>query len=311
MPSKFRRVFWISLITLSNIYYGLSPFISLLVIKRGVAFDNIALYRDLTTLVGFGVTLATVTAGYRFGKKADIENQYMQYIKDLGAGWIASTILVLPVFLSPDEIWRGAAQGILVRSATSGYETGAIIFSGIVLGRLIDDRFKVSREWNTLIIRPLIAYNGVKFIGDLIRTVLVRYSMIYGISVSMMGSYSFLIALVTYPIWLWYLRRMLSAGRKINLAEEYGSVLFTIWAISVAKMTLKRISNALLYQSISGLADLLEFLFDYALNLIGSTVGVFGLAFALICLGYVNTRHRYAAELNESGKGQEHSPTHP
>jgi len=78
----------------------------------------------------------------------------------------------------------------------------------------------------------------------------------------------------------------------MDLAEECRSVLFTIWAASVARMSLSYISNAVIYQSVTGLADLPGFIYNYVIKLAGSTVSVFGLAFALICLGYVSSMYR-------------------
>ncbi len=294
MTGKLRRVFWIglTLTTLSNIYHGFSAFFPLFLIRRGMASGNMGFYMDLFTLVGFGVTLGTVMVGYRFTRKADIEKEHMQIIKDLGLGWIVSTILVLPVFLSSDEMWRSLAQVTLMRSATSGYVTGAILFSGMVLGWIIEDRFVISRELNMVILKPLVVYHGVKFIERFIMTTLISNSMYGGLNIREIGTYSFIMGLLIYPIWLWYLKRMLSSGKKIDLAEEYGSVLFTLWAASAARMSLSYISNAVLWQSFSGLADLPEFIINYAIKLAESTVSVFGLAFALICFGYISSLRR-------------------
>ncbi len=302
MSIKSKRIFIFSLLLsiLSNVYRGLTPYTSLYLHQIGIR--NIEIYGDLIKLIGYGITLLIVRTGYRLGKTTNIENEYMDYVKALGAGWIASLLLLTPSLLSSDETWRQVAQSTLLQSTMSGHLTGVKLFSGLVLGWLVDNEFKITRTWYLEIRKPVLVYNGVVLVSTLIRNVLftVFLGEIGNTNIRSYGVYSTILSLLTYPVWIWYLSQMLSSGRNVDLREDYGSILYTIWVPSVVVMSLIYFSNALITQNVNGLMDLLDFMLTYVLKLVESSLGVFGVAFSLLCFGYVHSRYRYSTQLNRS-----------
>ncbi len=296
-----RKIFMISFIltTLSNIYRGLSPWTQIYLHVWGIPYQYLWFYRDLIQLLGYGITLITILAGYRLGKTSDLENEYMDYVKVLITGWIFSTVLIFALFLSPNENIRQNAFGLVLQSASLGSNVCAYIFSGIVLGWLIDDGFKISRTWNLEVRKPVLVYYSIFLVKSLILQVLFSHFLgqIGNSNIRAYGSYSTLLHGLSYPVWIWYLSKMLSAGRKVDLREDYGSILFTIGGHSVAVMSLISFSQAVFNWDVNGLMDILQFMLSYVLKLIGNILGVFGIAFTLVCFGYLHSKLKLNAHI--------------
>ena len=81
----------------------------------------------------------------------------------------------------------------------------------------------------------------------------------------------------------------------IDLESDYGSVLYTFWVPSIAGSILTYITHVAFYFYRSGM--LFAIPIAYNLKLIGPTLAILGLPFALLCYGYLNSKYRYNAQL--------------
>ena len=142
-------------------------------------------------------------------------------------------------------------------------------------------------------------YYGVLLLRALSQRVL-SYTLLNSSNRALSVWYTTVLSWVVFPFWLWYLVRMLSSGRRIDLKEEYGSVLYTIWVPSVVYSTLSYFAVIVFYYLRDPSLSMLEIPVAYGLKFVSSTLGVLGLPFGLLCYGYINSRYRFNAQLNNT-----------
>ncbi len=293
----YARVFWISLIlsTFSNLQYGSNLFLPLF---HGYSVgQDIDFYRFVFDFLWYVLSFITIYIGYRIGKDADIENEYQGLIKSLGAGWIASSLIFVPFYLSSDDVLRTIANVTTIYGFTGGYRVAAVLFSTMTIGWITRDGIRFKREWNPVILRPVLVYNGVLLFRALSQRVL-NYTLLNSSNRAPSLWYMTVLSWVVTPFWIWYLVRMLSSGRRIDLKEEYGSVLYTIWVPSIVYSTLSYFAVIVFYYLRYQSLSMLEIPVAYGLKFVSSTLGVLGLPFGLLCYGYIHSRYHFNVQLN-------------
>ncbi len=284
------RVFWISLIltTLRNLFYWPKPFLSTYLVANGVL--NTEYYRYIIDLLGYTISLATIYIGYRIGRNMDIKNEYRFVIKYLGAGWIASSLICVPVYIFSDEVWRSMIITSILYVFTLRLNVGAVLFSSMTLGTVIRDGMRFKKEWNPVILRPVLVYNGVLLLQSLGQR-MKSFILLNSSNRSAPLWINTVLGLIVYPFWLWYLFRMYSSGRNIELKEDYGSVLYTILVPTLVYLTLSHLGTMIFYYLRDpSLMMLLNLPVAYGLRFVSSTLGILGLPFALLCYGYINSK---------------------
>lgn len=296
-----RRVYWMSLVTtfISGTYSAVSPFLSLLIIGRGGDYSSVKFYRELFKVLWMLVTFGIIYVWYRMGKTADMKHDYKSHIQSMGASWVVYTVLLVPMYFTiTEEMWKSSIQIALTQSVFSGYSVGAMMFSALTLGWLVEERPVFRKEFNQVILRPVLIYNGVKLLQSILRDYIYHLNFTTSLSIRSMGTYNAVIGALVFPIWIWYLTRLLGAGKNIELKTDYPIIMFTLWAPNVAKRLLSEVSQILFrYFTYSATPDFLDILYDLAFMLINSVKGLMGLAFGLVCLGYLNSRYQSLDEV--------------
>ncbi len=279
------RVFWMSLVlsTLSILTNWGSPIVHMYLIPLIGKYTEY--YRFFFDLLYYSLLLVTIFVGYRIGRNADYQSEYKGFIKFMGIGWIVSSLVCIPSYLFVDSAWR--ELDVIPYVFTVGLNVCAILFSSITLGWITRDEINFKREWNPVILRPVLVYNGLLLLRSLAQRVLRHIDLNSSNPAAISRSMSVL-RWSLLPIWLWYLVRMLSSGRRIDLKEDYGSVIYTFWVSSVALLTLSElVSIAYYYARFQSLSMLSNLPWTYVRRLVGSTIGVLALPFALLCYGYI------------------------
>lgn len=109
-----------------------------------------------------------------------------------------------------------------------------------------------------------------------------------------MGQYNLVVGSLLFLVWGWYISKLLSCGREIELKEEYVSVLFTLWVVNIAGKTVSRAVRVVIdYQYDYDPWVLVDFLYDVIKSVLTSSLGLMGLGFGVICLGYIHSRYKY------------------
>lgn len=283
------RVFWISLVLSTSriLTDWASPIVHNYLIPWIGNYTEY--YMFIFDLLGIILSLIAIFVGYRIGRNTDYKSEYEGFIKFIGIGWIASSLVCVPSYLFVDSAWR--ELDAIPYVFTVGLNVCAILFSSITLGWIARDGFQIKREWNPVILRPVLVYNGLL----LLRPLLQRTISFIRLNNSNPGAFSSwqmsVIRWSVLPIELWFLVRMLSSGRRIDLKEDYGSVIYTFWVSSVALLTLSElVSIAYYYARFQSLSMLSNLPWTYVRRLIWSTHGILGLPFALLCYGYINSK---------------------
>ena len=93
---------------------------------------------------------------------------------------------------------------------------------------------------------------------------------------------------------------MLSLGRRVDLKEDYGSVIYTFWVPSIAYLTLSElVTIAYYYARFQSLSLLGNLPLTYVSRLVGSILRVLGLPIGLLCYGYLHSRYSYNTQPSE------------
>ena len=160
----------------------------------------------------------------------------------------------------------------------------------MTLGTVIRDGIRFKKEWNPVILRPVLVYNGVLLLQSLGQR-MKSFILLNSSNRSAPLWINTVLGLSVYPFWLWYLFRMYSSGRNIELKEDYGSVLYTILVPTLVYLTLSHLGTMIFYYLRDpSLMMLLNLPVAYGLRFVSSTLGILGLPFALLCYGYINSK---------------------
>ena len=72
------------------------------------------------------------------------------------------------------------------------------------------------------------------------------------------------------------------------------SILITFWSVRIVRKTLSDVVRTVIeYQYYNDLSVLLEFIYDLGKSVLTTSLGVMGLGFGLICVGYLHSRYQY------------------
>lgn len=292
-----RRVFWISLITtvISMAYSAFNPFYSLYLIHMGIEASKIKFYREIIKVIWLGVSVGIIYVWFRIGKTADMKYNYKSYLKSMGLSWVIYSIALVPLyFLAEDELWKSIISMGLMNTVMSGYGIGAIMFSALTLGWLAEKRPVFTKEFHQVIVKPVVIYNGVKVAQSILGDYFFHLMYTTPMKTSTHGLYNTIVGVIVFPVRIWYLAKLLSSGRKIDLKTEYPSILFTLWVPRIARIVLTRTSDTLFhYVTHSELPDILNSLYKLTFSVVNSVPGLMGLAFGLICFGYLHSRYNF------------------
>lgn len=292
--SGFKLLFLMSfsMVTLRILALSLIAFIPVFMSYNG----DYRFYRNILQLFGTILSVVTVAAGYWYGKKADVAEYYRDYIRVMAYGWILSELLMGVGWFLSEDIVRYVFEVALMRGL-SGYSFVLPMFSGIVLGWLIEDKFSVSRVWSQDILRYVLVYQGAVLIQSLI-SVYLSHTLQAGASPARFGFYITALSFALTPLRLWFLWKMYQTGKQVELGVVYGSILFTLWTPRAIVMIIGSVLEMLFLSQMSAF----DWLFNLAENIVGVTIGVFGSAFALLCFGYIHSRYMHVEMLKNIEK---------
>jgi hypothetical protein len=134
------------------------------------------------------------------------------------------------------------------------------------------DGFRFKREWNPVILRPVLVYNSVLLIRSWGQRV-ISYILLNSPNFSTPLWVTSVLRYSVAPFWLWYIFMMYSSGRKIDLREDYGSILYTVLVPSLVYLTLSHIGIlAFYYLRDPSLWMLLNLPVAYGLRFVSSTL---------------------------------------
>ena len=284
--SGFKLLFLMSftIVTLRILALSLIVFTPVLMSYNG----DYRFYRNILQIFGYILSAVTVAAGYWYGKKADMENHYRDYIRIMAYGWIISELLMGVGWFLSDDIVRYVFEVALLRGL-SGYSFLLPMFSGMILGWLIDERFSVSRVWSQDILRYVLVYQGAVLVQSLIRVYLAQ-TIQAGASPARIGFYITTLSFALIPFSLWFLWKMYQTGKNVELGAVYGSVLFTLWAPRLIFSVINSTLEMILLSQMSAV----DWLLNLGEHLVSVSIGVFGSGFAVICFGYIHSRYTHS-----------------
>lgn len=269
---------------------GIAPILPSYLMDRGI--ENYEFVRLIANVIRSTVTVSTVYFAYRFGKSSELDKEYRDVSRNLVYGLVSSLLLLgLLYFVSGDSM-KDHYQMIFLMGMPSSYRVVAQIFAAICVGWLMRDGIKVEREWNPEIRIPVFVYTGALLLKSLVLNVAMYQLSTSGTRTSISWTLS-LLNWGTFPFWLWYMNKMLSSGKAVDLESDMGGILYTLWVPSVVLTVLNKIFNmAYDYLRYDDFSLIFKSLQSFGVKLIMSPFGVFGLPLALLCYGYFITKYR-------------------
>ena len=163
-----------------------------------------------------------------------------------------------------------------------------ILFSTIAFGWLARDGVSIERRIIMEIAFPFMVY----YFALILRSI--GYKVM---ALDRMGLTSYpaawlvtALAWLQSPLWIWYAYQMLKRGRELDLPSKYGSVLYTIWVSLMSYSFLSYLVEVVFYGIRTGWQDLTVPLARMP-KIIGPTLKVFSLPFAIICYAYLNSKY--------------------
>lgn len=281
------------------VYRVFSPYLSLYFVSRGAGLDSIGVYREALRFVFTLLNIYLIYSSVQLGRKFELEVRYKHVIGQFGRNWLLSFLLFIPLYFLLGEEWRSIVWSGLTIHFTSGYVVGAKMFSAISLGWLVERRLPMKLGWSREILKPVLVYYGIQFLTASARHIMFYRMVESGYSrsgFSQVSAYTSMLMSVIYPLFLY---RMLSAGRKINLEEDYPSVLYTLLVPKlVNRITSDGVHTVVMYILEPKVSVLLDFLYDTIIEFVNTPISLMGLVFGLICYNYLNSKYRYKSTLN-------------
>ncbi|MCW4013486.1 MAG: hypothetical protein NWF07_10920 [Candidatus Bathyarchaeota archaeon] len=248
-------------------------------------------FRNIFSLFSFIISILVVVSGFWFGRRVDLSRNYRKFLNGLGVSWVLAIVFLGCLWFFTEDMTR-AVYEISVMRALTGYSYLAPLFSGITLGWLVKERPTIKTEWNRDILRYVVFYQGALLVRALISNYIAMVYLYRGRNIELYGLFSWTSSLVLVPINLWYLWKMFETGKTVELDNEYGSILFTLWVPRVIVSVLISVTNMVMHQT-----PIIDMLINSVEDIIVTSISVFGVAFAVLCLGYIHSRYMFVEEL--------------
>ncbi len=283
----FNQIFLLSFIvlTLKLTYMSIDAFLPIILLSKYTIIEY-TIFRNIKDIIGVLLSASIIVAGYWFGKKADLANHYMDFIRAMVYSWILAELLAGVGWVLTDSMFRTFFEAALA-NGLRGYIYFTPLFSGITLGWLVKERFTVKPVWSEDVLRYVLIYQGALLARSVIGVYLSK-TLLYSSHqpVAVYGLYSTVLSLILLPVSLWFLWKMFEAGKQVELGAVYGSILYTLWALSVAGGIIGSIARMVILSQL----DAWDLLLVIGKGVLGDSIGVFGNAFAVLCFGYLNSR---------------------
>jgi hypothetical protein len=256
--------------------------------------ENYELYENLLKIISTIVKVWAIASGYWLGKKTDLPHQYRGLLTRMGYSWVLAFIVSGIGWYLSDDIPQAMFQAAWMQSIT-GYKFLAPIFSGLVLGWLVEDRFRICRVLSKDILNIVLVYRGVALVSTLVGSYLTYMRIQTGYTSKYIGVYMMALSYVLIPVSYWFLWKMYRSGVEIELKSEYGSILYTLGVTHLVIRVIGLLSNMLA----TGQVNILEFIPEFIWDIVSVSTSVFETGFALLCFGYIHSRYRLVEKLEE------------
>ena len=267
------------------IYNGVTPFSSLFIMSRGGNSEYTKIVSDMIELGCYLLRIGIVYFGFKWGKDIEIEEHYRTFFKAIIASWLGSVVFsAIGWLLVQEVIWNSIFQLMVTQSILSGYTTGMMVFSGVVLAGLWTNKYRFEREWNRPILKYVLIITGLRFVYETVRTYL--WADYFKHNMSALTTFSWTTAVALWCVNWWYLFKLFGVGKKVNLIEDYKTILFTLWATRIVSNMISEIFLSLIYER-----TVLKSMIEIVFRMIQSSVSSFGVGFAVLCLGYYHRRY--------------------
>jgi len=262
----------------------MNAFLPIIIMSR-YSIAVVSVFRNIIDIISVIISVGIIVAGYRFGKKKDMANHYMDYTRAMVYSWILVELLAGVGWVLTDSMFRAFFE-VALANGLRGYIYLTPLFSGITLGWLVEDRFRIQPVWSEEIFRYVLLYQGALLTQSVIMAYLAKTMLYSNPQTAAYGLYSLILSLVLLPVSLWFIWKIFEAGKRVELRAVYGSILFTLWAPQVAEGIIGSIARAVILNQI----DVWDLLLVIGRGLLGDSIGVFGNAFAVLCFGYLHSR---------------------
>lgn len=288
----FNTVFVLSftVIAARQLLMGSTSFLRLILLSYSQ--ENYELYKKLLKIITTLVEVGAIASGYWLGKKTDLPHQYRGLINRMGYSWVLAFIVSGIGWYLSDDITQAMFQVAWMQSIT-GYKFLAPVFSGLVLGWIVEDRFRITPVLSKDILNIVLVYRGVALASTLVGSFLSYMKLQTGYTSKYMGVYMLALSYVLVPVGVWFLWKMYKSGKEIELKSMYGSILYTLGATHLFIRVIGLLANMLA----TGQLNILDFTFEVIWDIVGISTGVFETGFALLCFGYIHTRYRFVEKL--------------
>jgi hypothetical protein len=288
----FNTVFMLSFTVIAArlLLMGSTSFLRIILISYSQ--ENYELYRNLLRIITAVVEAGAIASGYWLGKKTDLPHQYRGLLTRMGYSWVLAFIVSGIGWYLSEDIPKAMFQVACMQSIT-GYKFLAPVFSSIVLGWLIEDRFRISPVLSKDILNIVLLYRGVSLVSTLVGSYLTYMRIQTGYTSKYIGVYMTALSYVLIPVGYWFLWKMYRSGIEIELKSEYGSILYTLGVTQIVIRVIGLLSNMLA----TGQMNILDFVSELIWDIVGVSTSVFETGFALLCLGYIHSRYRFVEKL--------------
>lgn len=291
----FNTVFGLSftVIAVRLLITGINPFLRIILLDHNL--DNYEVYKNLLNSLLTLVKVWAIASSYWLGKKSNLPHQYRGLLTRMGYSWVLAVILSGIGWYLTEDMSQAVFQ-IAFMYGIAGYKYLAPIFSGLVLGWIVEDRFKINPVFCKEILYSVLVYRGVTLTSTLIGSYLTYMRIHTGYTSEYRGVYMMGLSNILGLVGVWFLWRMFRSGREIELKSEYGSILFTLGLTHIAIKVVGQVSNMIATSQMSAI----DLVYGFVKDIIGISTSIFETGFALLCFGYIHSRYMFVEKMERT-----------
>jgi hypothetical protein len=271
---------------------GTTAFLRLILLNYNQ--ENYELYKNLLKIITTLIEVGAIASGYWLGKKTNLPHQYRGLINRMGYSWILAFIVAGIGWYLSEDIPQAMFQVAWMQSIT-GYKYLAPVFSGLVLGWVVEDRFRITPVLSKDILNIVLVYRGVTLVSTLVGSILSYMRLQTGYTSKYIGVYMLTLSYILVPVAVWFLWKMYKSGSIIELKSMYGSILYTLGITHIVIRVIGLLANMLA----TGQLNVLDFTFEVIWDIVGISTSIFETGFALLCFGYIHSRYRFVEKLEK------------
>ncbi|MBN2335614.1 hypothetical protein JXL21_08640 [Candidatus Bathyarchaeota archaeon] len=267
----------------SSVIRGIRPMLSMWL---SGSYTQSPSYASILSAASLLISAAAVLTGFHVGRRGADESRHRDYAKAIIVGGaLAPALLGLVYLVTVDDMMRAVIQIGFVNGLGGIIGFTGRMFTGLALAWFYRGDMLPKPSWVTSVVR-LVALVQVWWVAAaVVRAALFGRVMAGIIRPAELGIYLAALSFVGYLVTLVYLYRLYGLGKSIDMRRRYADVLYSL----LVPMVIRGVTVDLI-SLVNQEPTVQKIITSVAWEIIGSTIGVFGVGYTLISYAYLNKK---------------------